>query len=182
MGKPQTIEEMMEYYDRKIDELQAENEMLLAEKEALERRLQDHSAAGKAAGNDLLRAGEECDLYPQEIREILVDVLRDARKGVPNGSRRANILDDLLGHNEVEGSPGRKAQALKNALKGYTDLDSSLRRKLEDLGIDVAEQGRKHYKLRYYGDDRYTASMACTGSDAGRGGRNLAAELIQKFF
>ena len=182
MGKPQTIEEMMAYYDRKIDDLQAENEILQAEKEALERRLQDHSMAGKATGNELLQPGEECDLYPREIREILVAVLRDARKGVPQGSRRADILDDLLAHNEVKDVPDKKAKALKNALKGYTDLDSSLRRKLEDLGIDVAEQGRKHYKLKYYGDDRYSASMACTGGDAGRGGRNLAAELIQKFF
>ena len=30
MGKPQTIEEMMAYYDRKIDDLQAKNEILLA--------------------------------------------------------------------------------------------------------------------------------------------------------
>lgn len=182
MGKPQTIEEMMAYYDRKIDELQAKKEMLQAEKESLERRLQDHSAAGKYSGNELLHGGKECDLYPGEIHEILVSLLKEARKGVPEGSRRADLLEDLLKHNPVEGVPGKKAQALKNALKGYTDLDASLRRKLENLGIDVAEQGRKHYKLKYYGDDRYTATMACTGSDAGRGGRNLAAGIIQKFF
>lgn len=182
MGKPQTIEEMMAYYDRKIDDLQAEKEILQAEKESLERRLQDHSAAGKFSGNELLHAGKECDLYPGEIHEILMDMLKAARRSVPEGSRRADILEDLLRHNPVEDVPGRKTQSLKNALKGYTDLDASLRRKLEDLGIDVTEQGRKHYKLKYYGDDRYTATMACTGGDAGRGGRNLAAELIQKFF
>ncbi|MBQ1915671.1 MAG: hypothetical protein II178_10720 [Selenomonadaceae bacterium] len=181
MGKPQTIEEMMAYYDREIDDLQAKNEILQAEKEALERRLQEHSIAGKAMGNELLKPGKECDLYPGEIREILVDILKEARKGMPQGTRRADILEDLLSHNAVEGIPDKKAKALKTALKGYKDLDASLRRKLEDLGIDLAEQGRKHYKLKYYGDDRYSATMACTGGDAGRGGRNLAAEIIQKF-
>lgn len=182
MDKPQTIEEMMEFYDRRIDELQAENEILRAEKEGLERRLQEHSTSGKATGNDLLQPGEERDLYPGEIHEILMDLLAEARKGTMEGSRRADLLDDLLAHNKAKGIPGKKAREIKNALKGYTDLDSSLRRRLKDIGIDVAEQGRKHYKLKYYGDDRYTAAMACTSSDAGRGGRNLAAEIIQRFF
>ena len=105
MGKPQTIEEMMAYYDRKIDELQAKKEMLQAEKESLERRLQDHSAAGKYSGNELLHGGKECDLYPGEIHEILVSLLKEARKGVPEGSRRADLLEDLLKHNPVAQGP-----------------------------------------------------------------------------
>ncbi len=182
MEKPRTIEDMMAYYDRKIDDLQAENEMLQEENTGLEKRLQDLSSAGKPKGNALLQPGKEHDFYPQEIHEILVDILAEARKAVTDGSRRADILDDLLAHNAVKNVPDKKAKELKNVLKGYTELDSSLRRKLKDLGIDVAEQGRKHYKLKYYGDDRYSASMACTGGDGGRGGRNLAAELIQRFF
>ena len=182
MDKPQTIEEMLAYYDRRIDDLQAENELLRAENESLEKRLREHSVSEKSKGNALLQPGKEYDLYPQEIHEILMDLLAEARKTVLKGSRRAHILDDLLAANTTKNIPSKKTTALKNALKGYTDLDPALRRKLKDLGIDVAEQGRKHYKLKYYGDDRYSASMACTGGDGGRGGRNLAAELIQKFF
>ncbi len=181
MEKPRTLEEMMAWYDRKIDDLQAENEILREEKATLEQRLQDHSVAGKSVGSELLCAGAECDLYPGEIHEILMDVLKEARKGISNGSRRADVLDDLIAHNNIQGIPDKKAESLKTALKGYKELDASLRRKLNDLGIDIAEQTKKHYKLKYYGDDRYTASMACTGGDSGRGGRNLASNLIQKF-
>lgn len=182
MEKPRTMEEMMAWYNRKIDDLQAENEILREEKNTLEQRLRDHAAAEKAGGNALLAAGEEQDLYPGEIHEILVDLLKEARKAVPQGSRRADLLDDLIAHNRTQEIPRQKADALKTALKGYRELDASLRRKLNELGIDIPEQTKKHYKLKYYGDDRYTASMACTGGDSGRGGRNLAASLIQKFF
>ena len=67
-----------------------------------------------------------------------------------------------------------------DANKGATTL--ALRRKLADLGIDVAEKTNRHWKVRYYGDPRYSGVIPCSGSDGFRGGRNLAADLIKRFF
>ena len=129
----------------------------------------------------MLNAGAEAELYPDEIHEVLVNVIKNARRNIPDGSRRADIIDDILKHNPVQGIPDQKMKTLKVALKGYRVMDKTTKRKLEELGIDVEAQKRTHYRLRYYGDPRYYATMAASGSDA-RAGNNLAAELINKFF
>ena len=40
----------------------------------------------------------------------------------------------------------------------------------------------KHIKVSYYGDPRYAATLASSGSDSRCGGKNLASDLIQRFF
>ena len=129
-----------------------------------------------------IKESREKDLYPQERREILMDVLRQARRNIPDGTRRADVVDDALASCAVQGIPAKKEKALKEALTGYQDMDASLRRKLSDLGIDVAEKTNRHWKVRYYGDPRYSGAIPCSGSDGFRGGRNLAADLIKRFF
>ena len=111
-----------------------------------------------------------------------MDVLRQARRNIPDGTRRADVVDDALASCAVQGIPAKKEKALKEALTGYQDMDASLRRKLSDLGIDVAEKTNRHWKVRYYGDPRYSGAIPCSGSDGFRGGRNLAADLIKRFF
>lgn len=131
--------------------------------------------------NERLQEGQEKDLYPNERREVLLDVMREARKGISNGSRRACIVDDFLQNNPSRGEPKRRARELKEILKGYRGLDEATRRKLRELGVIAKDQHRKHYLLKYFGDGRFLVTMTATGSDAGRGGKNLAADMIRKF-
>lgn len=184
--KPKTLDEVMKYYNDTIENLQAQIIMYQEEISTLNKRLNDFAALG--AGGDaskkapLVVAGREADLYPGESREIVLDALAEYRKQVPEGSRRRDVLDDIIAGNKAKGIPKQKAKALKDALKGFTSLTSAVKQKLNDVGIDVAERPNKHYRLKYYGDDRYKATMACSGGDKLRGGRNLAAELIQAMF
>lgn len=180
--KTQTPEEFVAALQHQIDDLTAENIMLTEENDGLKRRLLSHARMKTAENGSLLVRGRENDLYPNEIYEVLIDLLQEVRSQVKTGTRRADILDDLLSANSSDGIPQKKARELKDILKGYKALDAATRRKLNDIGIDVSEQQKKHYKLRYYGDTRYNASMPCSGSDRESGGRNLAAELIKKFF
>lgn len=180
--KTQTPEEFVASLQHKIDDLTSMNIMLTEENKGLKRRLLSHAQMKAAENGSLLVRGKENDLYPNEIYEVLIDLLQEVRSQVKTGTRRADIIDDLLSANSSKGIPKQKAREIKDILKGYKALDAATRRKLSDIGIDVSEEQRKHYKLRYYGDTRYNASMPCSGSDRESGGKNLAAELIKKFF
>ena len=156
--------------------------MLLSENRILKGRLEGARRAGTPTDSELLSAGKEKDLYPGERHEILMDILKSVRKDMKDGTRRADILDDLIKANPVSGEPKRRSEAVKVALKGYRGLDDNTKRKLAVLGIEGNEKHSKHYILRYYGDSRYMVTMTASGSDAGRGGLNLASDVVRNFF
>ena len=52
-----------------------------------------------------------------------------------------------------------------------------MKKDLENLGFTIIEEG-KHFKLVYYGDNRYMTTAAKTPSDT-RTGSNLAAGIIR---
>lgn len=176
-----TQEIVMEYAQR-IEELEEKSAALEAENEALKKMLGKAKQAGASGSSSILNDGREKDFYPSERHEILVDVLKDARKGLKNGSRRADVIDDLLAANPVAGEPKKRASQVKVILKGYRGFDESIRKKLRALGITGNEQHRKHFLLTYFDDPRYSVTMTATGSDSGRGGKNLAGDMIRLFF
>ncbi len=51
---------------------------------------------------------------------------------------------------------------------------------LQELGFQVDQSG-KHIKIVFQGDDRYTFTMASTGSDY-RGGLNNASDISRLLF
>lgn len=174
-------EEVVMAYVRQLEEME-EVSRLLSENRILKGRLEGARRAGTPTDSELLSAGKEKDLYPGERHEILMDILKSVRKDMKDGTRRADILDDLIKANPVSGEPKRRSEAVKVALKGYRGLDDNTKRKLAVLGIEGNEKHSKHYILRYYGDSRYMVTMTASGSDAGRGGLNLASDVVRNFF
>lgn len=173
-------EEIVRFYSKENEQLQRQ----LAEAQEKIAILQgqlNHIRKRKNTSTEQMQKCREHDLYPGERREILLDVLREARKQIPDDSRRACIIDDFLQHHPTHEEPKRRAKELKDILKGYRGLDDSLRRKLRELGITTKDQHRKHYMLHYYNDPRFAITMTASGSDVGRGGKNLAADMIRKF-
>jgi hypothetical protein len=51
-------------------------------------------------------------------------------------------------------------------------MDAKTRKSLQDFGFGIEEDG-KHYRMTYFGDDRYNTTVAKTPSDA-RAGKNIA--------
>lgn len=173
-----TAEELFTLYDN-------ENQELKRKVEELENKIALLEARDNNYGTDtgtLLKAGQEKELYGGEIKEVLVDVLKDARQNVKNGSRRADILDDILKNNPVSGRPKQQARLIKEALKGYQTINASLCRKLRELGLSEPQQGNTHIKFYYYGDKRYVTTMPTSGSDRCCGGQNLAHDIALNFF
>ena len=57
----------------------------------------------------------------------------------------------------------KKRKAVEKILNCYDGLSGTMRKDLEKLGLFITEVG-SHYKIRYYGDSRYHATMAKTPS------------------
>jgi hypothetical protein len=60
------------------------------------------------------------------------------------------------------------------------ELKASERKRFEGLGFAVTEAG-KHRKAVYRDDDRYSFTLAKTGSDH-RGGKNMVSTITKKLF
>ena len=147
--------------------LNNEIQRLTAEVQGLRMKFSDRSQVL------VIVAGEEKDLYEGEIKEIILEILEEYKKSCHEGSRRHHIIDDILQYNEYKHLPEKKREILKKALKGYRNLNGSLKNELEALGIEITSDG-KHYKWSYFGDSRYVVTAAKTSSDA-RSGMNLSA-------
>ena len=154
----------IEGLNKKIDALTQENQGL-------------HTKLDNMSEIPLLFFGEEEELYEGEIKDIILDVLAEYVKRNNNKKRRMDIIQDILNINDFNDIQAEKHLKIKKILKGYTNMPNTMRRELEEFGYTIASDG-KHYKLTYYDDSRYVATMAKTSSD-GRAGDNLASEIIK---
>lgn len=173
-----SVQSLLEEYDEELDLANNKVAELESQVVTLKQRMANLQATKGNGG--MLQSGQEQELYPGEFREILLEILSEAIKTLPDGRRR-DVVNDILSYNPAQKIPQKREQILKNALKGYSVLDSSLKKKLQEAGIAVVNQKRGHYKLVYENDARYFSFLPCTGSDKNRGGKNLACELVQKF-
>lgn len=180
--KPDNMQDLMTYYDNTIDMLQVDIEVLKEENERLQRIIDERAREQTISISDgLVARGQEADLYPNEVREILMDILKTARANIiKDGTRRADVIDDILKANPVYGAPNIRAKAIQKAFKGYVTMDATVRKKLSEVGITSSVKISNHHKAVYYGDDRYKVSVSASCSDR-RGGDNTSAEMIRKF-
>ncbi len=162
-----SLESQVEQYKNQVEALQAENNGLREKMNGL-------------TSMPLLFMGDEADLYDGEIKDIVVGILKEARKGVPDRTRRADILNDIIGANGYKGYSEERSKRIKDMFKGYRNLSGSKRKELESMGMEISEDG-SHYKIKYYGDDRYATSLAKSGSDH-REGENIAHQIIKGMF
>ncbi|MBO7514797.1 MAG: hypothetical protein J6T47_04175, partial [Lachnospiraceae bacterium] len=166
----------MKRLQRQVDELTRSNEALQYENHGLRAKL----AAGEAV--PLLTMGDEEELYPNEIKELVLAVLDDALKKMdPDPQavmRRRDVVADILQNNAYQHLIENRAEEIKRLLKNYDGMPSRLRSELERFGFTITEEG-KHYKLTYFGDERYQTTFSKTPSDV-RTGKNSAQEIQRK--
>ena len=163
--------EQLEKMEESNIKLSNEVQRLTAELQGLRMRYSDKDKS------PVLYLGDEREFYTDEIKEIVLDIMSEYQKNCKEDSRRWHIISDLLENNEFKGLPEKRKEQLKNALKGYKNLNGSLKGLLETLGFEISDDG-KHYKWTYYGDHRYVATAAKTCSDR-RAGMNLSS-IIEK--
>lgn len=187
-NKKETIKtqnEMQQY----VEEFDADNEELKKQVADLMRanmslQQENKSLLRKINGvnhRPIICYGDEDDFYPGEIRELVLDALKEQVEKLSVEKvrkRRVDVFKDILSANQFEGTAEERHKAVKGLFKGYQTMSSTLKQKIMDLGFKIQGDG-KHYKLTYYGDERYAFSIAKTGSDY-REGKNIAQELIKR--
>lgn len=176
-------DQLIQAFDRENDRLKERNKELMEENQQLRdeiRYLQEQK--GSRDESPLIFFGNEKEFFPGEIKDIILSVLNDAiEKHMPaNRTRRADIIRDIIQSNDYAGILKDKADKLKTMLTGYRTMEKPIRQFLEELGFEITGDG-KHYKLKYFGDERYTSILPKTSSDA-RAGNNAASKMRTIFF
>lgn len=164
----------MDRLRQQVEELTRTNDALKYENQGLRSKLSRTDAA------PILYLGEETELFPDEIKAILLEALEAELPKYEEKTRRHTVLSDVIRENACKKTAGEKAEKLKGLLKGYKSLSGNMKRELQNMGFEITDEG-KHSKLTYYGDSRYMATLAKTPSD-GRSGSNIAAEMIRTMF
>ena len=182
--RKQTSKEKEQYWDeyvkaqKQVEELTKQNARLQSELAGLRARV---DSMGE---NPLLYYGDEKEFYQGEMLEFVRTALSEKLDRLPKEKDRhlrcADVLQDLLNANESEEMQAQRQAELKRALKGYRTLTPDIRRTLIDIGFKITSDG-KHHKLTYYDNDRYTVTMAKSGSDW-RGGDNLFSEIKKRIY
>ena len=127
----------------------------------------------------LLQRGKENDLYPDEIKDIIISSLENYRdKYVLHDSRRADIINDILNANKSTGICKQKADEIDLIMNNFTGKTPKLIKQLEDVGFKTG--GKNHIKLKWYNDNRYTYTIASTPSDV-NAGKNNASDIKNMF-
>lgn len=164
-----------EEYAKKYDKLAADFRKLQLENERLNYNLEVYSESGTS----VIISGKEKDFYPNEQREIIMEILLEyLNKSVSEECRRADIIKSLIKANPIEGIPDKYKKLIKKAFDGYQNFScTKIINALKETGIDVVNH-TGHYKLQYHSDPRYTFEAAATPSDS-RAGKN-AASIINK--
>lgn len=128
----------------------------------------------------VLIAGNEDDFYPGEVKDFVLSAVKKELCATESGTRRYDVLKDILEANSYKAIGEHKADEVKRILSNYSGMTPKLKRELEDIGFIFDKSD--HQKVKYYGDGRYTIIYASTPSDKGRGGKNNVRNTIKKAF
>lgn len=167
----------------------AERDELLATVNDLTQRiisLEKENAALRAKNSrqktPLLYEGEEQEFYTDEIKDMVLDTLSDALESgsIPKGSRRRDVLTDIVESNHFEHIVEGRAKELKRILNGYDGMDNATRNALEKFGFEIVSDNR-HFKARFFGDKRYACVFSATPSDY-RTGKNQVRDMKKILF
>ncbi|MCD8347408.1 MAG: hypothetical protein LUD16_05530 [Lachnospiraceae bacterium] len=166
-----SVDEDLNRMKRQVEELTRANEALLCENQGLRAKLRAKDEV------PILYLGEEEELFQGEIREMILDALSESLEHTAEKTRRADVLNDILQNNHYENIHEQRERMIKNLFRDYKTMSGTLRQELQKFGFTITEDG-KHYRLTYYGDDRYHTTVSKTASDR-RSGMNTAADIVR---
>ena len=167
-------EELQELQQR-VEELTKRNEALVSENQGLLTKL------SRSDERPVLYMGEEDDLYQGEIKDFILSALNEVAANAGDGNRKKDVLTDIVKNNGYHHIAEKKRYKLKQILKGYKSINSSMKQDLKELGFEFLNSDGKHYKLIYKDDERYLITIAKTPSD-NRSGDNIIGTISRIVF
>lgn len=167
----ESLDEELNTLRRQVEELTRTNEIQTCEIQGLREKLAQIDAV------PVIVQGEETEKYSGEIKDYVLSVLDDALSHLNIGTRKENVIRDILNSNNYEHLGEERRRQVKGLFKGYTNMNNSIRQGLSELGFSITEDG-KHYKVRYNDDSRYMVTISKTASDH-RSGDNSSSKICK---
>lgn len=173
---------ILDEFQAELDEYKAQNERLNNEVARLQ--TENYGLRNKLASNDsepiLYLGDQEQDIYPGEVKDLVISTLEAHLKHIANGTRRYDVICDVINSNDYQELGEKRKAEIHRLIDGYKRVTPVIKSGLRDLGIEITEDGT-HCKLKYNGEDRYMSVLAKTPSDV-RAGANNASEINKLFY
>lgn len=146
--------------------------------DSLKERIRSLESKEIESSDRLLSRGAMVDSYEGQVYDTVIQLIEEADKNLSEGSRKKNILKELLKANPKIGGKERIEAELKRILHNYTSMTPGIISDLRSLGLKVEKAG-KHYKIYFGNYDEISSILSCSGSDH-RGGKNTFSDLKKK--
>lgn len=166
-----SFDEDLRRLQKQIEDLTRTNDALTYENQGLRAKMDRVDTV------PVLYFGNEEEFYQGEIKEMILDAIDEKMKSVSSKTRRYDVLNDILNSNDYKNIGEQREKIIKNMFRDYKNMSSVMKQQLQELGLEVAEEG-KHYRLTYFGDERYKTTIAKSGSDW-REGKNIASTILK---
>ena len=128
----------------------------------------------------LLNFEQSVECYPGETREIILDCLFSALKAVHEGSRRKQLIENVLKTNGFDENlqKGRKDE-VKALFRRYDRINPLMEAELKKMGFEILRE-ENHIVMKYR-DCPQRIVFPKTPSDE-RSMKNLCMDILSKFF
>ena len=136
-----------------------------------------------SSGKTLLVYGQEIDLYPNEIKELIVKIVSNHFKScdLNSNSRKSVILKDFLEANLSEGKAESLKQQCKQIFVNYEKVTPKLEKQLREIGL-IVKVTQNHNELKFIDDDRFKVTFSKSPSDKIRAGEKISIDIDNEFF
>lgn len=171
-------ESLLKMAFQESDELRRDLELKKGSIDTLMKKIRSLEAGLEKSSDRLLLRGDMIDSYKGQTHDTIIQILEDVNKGLPDGSRKKNILKAVLKANPKVGERKKIEKKLKDIFTGYSSMNAHIKSDLRALGFTVETAGR-HLKI-YFADYREMASTLPTSGSDYRGWQNNLSDLKKK--
>lgn len=126
----------------------------------------------------ILNIKSSIESFQGQSLDIVIELLDKHKSDYQEGSKARQIIENIILCNPINGRRNEISSHIKNILRGYTKISSTVESELKKLGLEVEKAG-KHYKVYFSSQKDFKSILPSTGSDI-RGGLNCASDIIKK--
>ena len=182
-----TSEEISKLYQAELESLHTESDKLKKQIYTLQQKLNiresEIRSIKSATGLPILVRGYEQDLYTDEQKDLVIEILEQALQNSIEGSRKHDVLKSILKANpEIGVRKSLKAKLISwfHSFKGWDYTGIERKKEFLDMGFNLVSK-KNHIKFIFKGDNRYPIVLASTPTDT-RSPMNTMSDTVKKIF
>lgn len=182
------IEQLKQKHEQELDEqlmlcieAQDERDKVNADYMVLDMRFKELQGNTNKKGKPVIVHGSESEFYNGEISDLIIEIIKNQLDSAKVNSRKQQLLQDIMKHNEIDGTKASYIQVIKSIFGNYAGVTPKIKSELKKLNMEVVEDG-SHNHIKFIGDERYQVPFAKTPSDKGRVGDNIVRDIKAELF